>query len=179
MQQLVWSPDGQWFVGTANGLGPFWNVGRVSAQAGAISAVSETSRYNCTPDWMLDSQHVVYARGIVPEEGGWAELWLAGSDGQQPQLLYAEEHRHIYGGCASPDGNYFLFTRSDIDLGQVDNSNTRLAIIRRADTPMIGGEDPSRPAHDPRVRRGPVLDLSSGWEPHWTYAEPASARVDR
>src|SRR5437867_9823404 len=29
VQQLVWSPDGRAFVGTANGLGPYWNIGRL------------------------------------------------------------------------------------------------------------------------------------------------------
>ncbi len=68
--QLVWSPDGKRFVGTANGLGPYWNIGCLDLGLGEIRAVSETDRYNCTPDWTPDSQHVVYARGIIPEKGG-------------------------------------------------------------------------------------------------------------
>ena len=54
-------------------------------------------------------------------------------------MLCAEEGRHLYGACSSPDGNYLLFTRSEADLGKVDNSRTRLAIIRLADAPIVGG----------------------------------------
>ena len=155
VQQLVGSPDGNWFVGTANGLGPFWNIGVLNPVAGEITAVSETERYNCTPDWAPDSQHVVYARGIVPEKGGRAELWSGRRDGQERRRLYAEEGRHIYGACSSPDGRYVVFTRSEEDLGKV--MSTTLAIIRwpKADS-TTGG--------NPAVR----LDLGPGWEPHWT-----------
>ena len=117
VQQLVWSPDGKWFLGTANQLGEYWNIGRLSLDTGEIHAVSETDRYNCTPDWGPDSQEVVYARGIQPalEKDGRAELWLAGSDGKQKQMLFAEGGRHIYGACLSPDGKYCVFTRSTDD----------------------------------------------------------------
>jgi Tol biopolymer transport system component len=170
VQQLAWSPDGRSFAGTANGLGPYWNIGRLDARSQQILAVSETERYNCTPDWMPDSQGILYARGTVPEAGNWAELWLAGADGKSRRRLYAEHKRHIYGGCPSPDGRYLLFTRSEVDLGRVDNSRTRMAIIRMANTPMVGGEDGQARAEVPAARRGPILDLSWGWEPHWTYA---------
>ncbi|HZW30942.1 MAG TPA: hypothetical protein VFF52_09565 [Isosphaeraceae bacterium] len=170
VQQLAWSPDGRSFAGTANGLGPYWNIGRLDDQSGQIVAVSETERYNCTPDWMPDSRGILYSRGITPEAGGWAELWLAGADGASRRRLYAEPKRHIYGGCASPDGRYLLFTRSEVDLGRVDNSRTRLALIRMADTPMVRGDDGPARGGDSSPRRGPLLDLSWGWEPHWTYA---------
>lgn len=52
VSQLSWSPDGQWFTGTVDHLGPFWNIARMNAETGDISAVSETDRYNCTPDWV-------------------------------------------------------------------------------------------------------------------------------
>lgn len=171
VQHLTWSPDGQWLVGTANGLGPYWNIGRVSARTGEINAASETDRYNCTPDWMPDGQHIIYARGIIPESGGWAELWMASADGRRHELLYSERGRHIYGGCAAPDGDYFIFTRSVDDLGGDENRRTRMALIRRADTPIRG--DAADTGGRGRVlgRRGPVLDLSWGFEPHWTYAE--------
>jgi Tol biopolymer transport system component len=171
VQQLVWSPDGQAFVGTANGLGPFWNIGRLDAKSGEIRPVSETERYNCTPDWAPDSRHIVYARGIVPEVRGRAELWVASLDGTERQTLYAEEGRHIYGGCISPDGRYALFTRSVEDLGKVDNSRTTMAIIRRADTPMIGDESAGLRQRFPNATSGPRLDLGAGWEPHWTMGE--------
>lgn len=58
VQQLTWLPDGRWFAGTANGLGVAWTVGRLDAESGRINAVSETDRYNCTPDWLGDSRRV-------------------------------------------------------------------------------------------------------------------------
>ena len=170
VQQLVWSPDGKWFIGTANGLGQYWNIGRIDGITGKVNAVGETQRYNCTPDWMPDSAHVIYSRGIIPEVGGWAQLWVADGDGQNKRLLYAEDGRHIYGGCVSPDGQYILFTRSQQDLGEVDNSKTTMAIIRFQDTPVIAGKNEALRKAYPGAGEGPVLQLSNGWEPHWTYA---------
>jgi Tol biopolymer transport system component len=170
VQQLVWSPDGKQFAGTANGLGVAWTIGCLDAESGQIHAVSETDRYNCTPDWLPDSEHIIYSRGIVPDRAGWAQLWVAKADGTGRQLLYAEPGRHMYGGCVSPDGRYVLFTRSEVDLGQVDNSRTRMALIRRQDTPMIGGTDKSLQREFPNARSGPLLDLGPGWEPNWTFA---------
>jgi Tol biopolymer transport system component len=171
VQQLVWSPDGASFAGTTNGLGPYWNIGRLEAKTGTLNAVSETERYNCTPDWRPDSRSILYSRGIVPETGGFAEIWMGSVDGKEKTMLCAEEGRHLYGACSSPDGNYVLFTRSEVDLGRVDNSRTRLAVIRFADTPMDIGESSTPSQRFPIARRGPVLDLSWGWEPHWTAAD--------
>jgi Tol biopolymer transport system component len=170
VQQLVWSPDGKWFIGTANGLGQYWNIGRLNESTGEINVVSETDRYNCTPDWLGDSRRVVYSRGIIPSVGGWAQLWVADGDGREKRVLYAEEGRHIYGGCVSPDGKYVLFTRSQQDLGEVDNSLTTMAIIRFQDAPVIMGKNEALRKDYPNANNGPVLHLSWGWEPHWTYA---------
>jgi Tol biopolymer transport system component len=171
VQQLVWAPDGRAFTGTANGLGPFWNVAWLDAAGASIGAVSETERYNCTPDWLPDSRHVLYARGIVPKQKGRAQLWVASAEGRERRLLYAEEKRHIYGGCASPDGNFLLFTRSVEDLGAVGKSETTMAVIRWTDTPMLGDDSadlkPQYPAAKPPCR----LELGPGWEPHWTDNE--------
>ena len=142
----------------------------MDAATGAINATSETDRYNCTPDWMPDSQHVLYARGIIPQEGGWAEMWVAGGNGTEKRLLYAEEGRHVYGACASPDGRYLVFTRSKDDLGGKDSTGTRMTLIRWADTPMLGGGSDKLEKRCPGAKRGPRLDLSWGWEPHWTSA---------
>jgi Tol biopolymer transport system component len=171
VEQLVWSPDGKWFAGTANGLGQFWTIGRLNAETGEINAASETDRYNCTPDWLPDSEWIIYSRGIIPEIGGWAELWVTKGDAKERRLIYAEEGRHMYGGCVSPDGEYVLFTRSVEDLGRVDNSKTSMAIIRWRDAPMVGGQSESLLKKYPGACRGPMLDLSWGWEPHWTYTE--------
>lgn len=172
VQQLSWSPDGRWFCATANGLGPYWAIGRIDAQTGALNAASETDRYNCTPDWFPDSNHIVYSRGIVPDKGGWAELWEAVGDGSGRRMLYAEENRHLYGGALSPDGRYLLFTRSVEDLGKVDHSQTRMAVIRLADAPMIGGPGGALCARFPEAKSGPCLDLGAGWEPAWTNTDP-------
>lgn len=154
VQQLVWSPDGRWFTGTANGLGPFWNIALLDARDGSCRALSEPDRYNCTPDWRGDANGVVYARGIIPAQGGRAELWWAPVTTSAPRRLHAEADRHIYGACSSPDGRHLLFTRSVADLGKVDHSETTLALIRWP----TGTDDTS----------GPRLDLGPGWEPHWS-----------
>src|SRR4030095_12931608 len=105
--------------GTHTWRAPCGKIGRLPNGEGKINAVSETDRYNCTPDWCPDSRHILYARGIIPKQGGRAQLWVASDDGREKNLLYAEEGRHIYGACASPDAKYLLFTRSVEDLGTV------------------------------------------------------------
>jgi WD40-like Beta Propeller Repeat len=176
VQQLAWSPDGRYFTGTANGLGQFWNIGVLDAAGEKICAASETERYNCTPDWMPDSRHVLYARGIIPNDGGRAELWMATLDGRKKEMLYAEGGRHVYGGAASPDGRYFLFTRSEEDLGKVDHAKTTMAVIRAADTPMRGDENSGLRRRFLEAKHALRLDLGPGWEPHWTHAEIPSAK---
>jgi Tol biopolymer transport system component len=169
--QVVWSPNERAFVGTANGLGEFWNIGVVDATSGKISTVSETERYNCTPDWMPDSRHVLYARGTVPRLNERAQLWIAAPDGRDRRMLYAEAGRHIYGGAASPDERYLLFCRCVEDLGKVNYAKTSMAIIRTADTPMLGDEDAALRKRFPDAKPALRLDLGPGWEPHWTRAD--------
>ncbi len=171
VEQLVWSPDGQGLAGTANGLGPYWNIGCLSTSGGPIRAISETERYNCTPDWWPDSRQVLYARGIIPEQKGLAQLWIANADGEQRRLLYAEHGRHIYGACASPDAKYLLFTRSVEDLGAVGKSQTTMAIVRVPDTPMIDDPTGALQQLHPGAQKVLRLDLGPGWEPHWTYSQ--------
>lgn len=171
VQQLGWSPDGHAFTGTANGLGPFWNIAALPATNGIATGVSESERYNCTPDWCPDSRRIVYSRGIVPQQPGHAELWVADTDGRNRAMLYAESERHIYGACPSPDGKFLLFTRSVADLGAVGKSQTTLAVVRWADTPMRGDDSPDLRARYPDAKPAHRLDLGPGWEPHWTLAE--------
>ena len=95
-------------------------------------------------------------------------MWEASLEDAPRQTLYAEEGRHIYGACVSPDTRYLLFTRSVEDLGKVDNSRTTMAIIRRSDTPMIGDDSAGLRQRFPTASTGPRLDLGWGWEPHWT-----------
>jgi Tol biopolymer transport system component len=161
----VWAPDGQRFVGTANGLGQFWNIGVLDLGTGQLRAVSETERYNCTPNWWPDSQSVVYARGIIPEKDGRAELWVASADGKERRRIYAEDGRHIYGACPAPDGKYVMFTRSLEDLGKV--VSTEMSIIRWPAAPS--------PGSPPGSTEAPIrVDLGPGWEPHWTSADVLS-----
>jgi Tol biopolymer transport system component len=174
VQQLGWSSDSKWFTGTANGLGPYWNIARMDARTGQVNAVSETDRYSCTPDWMNDSERLIYSRGIIPDRGGFAELWIAGGDGKPRSVVYAEDKRHVYGGCISPDGRHVLFTRSEADLGKVDNSRTSMSIIRLADAPVVVGDTTELRSRFPTARSGPRVDLSWGWEPHWTKADVAA-----
>jgi WD40 repeat protein len=168
VEQLTWSPDGKYLTGTANGLGQYWNIAQLSFETGDIQCVSETDRYNCTPDWLPDSQHILYSRGIIPQAGGHAELWMASLDGKKRRMVYAEETRHIYGGCASPDGHFVVFTRSTGDLGPVENTATVMALIRLSDSPLVGDISEALKVRFPEAKHGPRLDLPPGWEPHWT-----------
>jgi Tol biopolymer transport system component len=162
VQQLVWAPNGRAFTGTGNGLGPFWNIGVVEVTGSKIVGISDPTRYNCTPDWMPDSNWILYAHGIVGGQSGFAQLWRAASDGSQRELLYAEDNTHIYGGCSSPDGKFLLFTRSTEDLGGQENKRISMSIIRLRDTPL------EVHANSTAV---PRLELGAGWEPHWTVHE--------
>jgi Tol biopolymer transport system component len=170
VEQLFWSPDGKWFTGTANGLGEHWAIGRMSAATGELNRVSDGDCFNCTSDWFPDSRQVVYSKGH-PKTEGWAQLWRADGDGKSKSMLYGEIGRHAYGGALSPDGAYVLFTRSEEDLGQVDNSRTTIAIFRLKDAPVVAGKSDVLRKQYPAAKEGPVLDLGPGWEPHWTLAE--------
>jgi Tol biopolymer transport system component len=170
VEQLFWSPDGRWLVGTANGLGEHWAIGRIDALTGELNRVSDGNCFNCTPDWFPDSRRVVYSKGH-PLTEGWAQLWMAEGNGEGKRMLYGEIGRHIYGGSISPDGRYVLFTRSREDLGKVDNSYTEMALIRLEDTPIVGGKSEALQGQYPKAKSGPVLELSGGWEPHWTAAQ--------
>ncbi len=168
--QLSWAPDGSALTGTANGLGEFWNIGSLDATGKRkIQAVSETDRYNCTPDWLHDSKSIIYARGIIPAEGGFAELWKAAADGRgKPELVYADGENHIYGAADSPDGKYYIFTRSAKDMTDVNGRTATIHIIRAADAPMIANptEDMKKRYKKakadyrlrPRSRLGTILD---------------------
>ncbi len=169
VQQLVWSPDGKGLVGTANGLGEQWAIGRMDAVTAELNRVSDGNCFNCTPDWFPDSRRVIYSKGH-PLTEGWAQLWWAKSDGTDKRMLYGEIERHIYGGALSPDGNYVLFTKSREDLGKVDNSFTSMALMRLQDAPLIGGKSAVLRKQYPDAKSGPILELSWGWEPHWTFA---------
>jgi Tol biopolymer transport system component len=170
VEQLFWSPDARWLTGTANGLGEHWAIGRMSASTGELNRVSDGDCFNCTSDWFPDSRRIVYSKGH-PKTEGWAQLWRSDGEGREKGMLYGEIGRHVYGGFISPDGKYVLFTRSEEDLGTVDNSKTTISLMRLRDAPIVGGKSEILRKQYPAAKDGPVLNLSSGWEPHWTTAE--------
>ncbi len=101
----------------------------------------------------------------------WARLWVAGTQGEGRAMVYAEQGRHIYGACASPEAKYLLFTRSVEDLGAIGKSQTTLAVLRWSDTPMLGDDNPALRREFPDAKPAHWLDLGPGWEPHWTYRD--------
>jgi Tol biopolymer transport system component len=175
-QQLNWSPDGKRLCATANGLGKYWNVASMDVATGAVSVIGESELYNCTPFWLPDSRHVSYARGIAEgERDGRAWLEVADYEGKDHRVIYAEKGRHVYGSRVSPDGKYVVFTRSVADLGEAGGAGVEVALMRLEDAPIIVGfsdeERARRGLPAPNPKKGPVLHLGLGWEPHWTFAE--------
>jgi Tol biopolymer transport system component len=186
-QQLYWSPDGNWLTATANAFGETWTVVRMSVATGEANAVAKFQ--NCTPDWHPDSRHIIYssrpahqedsdggqmAKAVGQKPGyGWTQLWMCDGEGRSPALVYGEDGRHIYGGAVSPDGKYFVFTRSLTD-GNEDTAE--VGLMRAVDAPTIAGESRALRKLHPRTKDGPVLALGPGWEPHWTYARIGGPR---
>lgn len=178
-QQLFWSPDGKWFTGPANTYGENWTVIRLNAFTGDVNPVNKFQ--NCTADWSPDSRRVIFssrpadqgdeaglgkAVGQKPEYG-WTQLMIAGGDGGNRMLIYGEDGKHIYGGALSPDSKYVLFTRSSRDGGRDDGF---INVMRLRDAPTIGGASVTLRKKYPQAKDGPILPLTLGWEPHWTYA---------
>jgi len=183
-QQLTWSPDGKWLSGVSNSFGAAWSVARMNATTGEANAVSTTD--NCTPDWFPDSRRMIFsnrhASDIALGKSGWTQLWMADADGKNPQLVYAEDGRHIYGGHVSPDGKYVLFTGNVQEDGDPNHGGAPMALMRIADAPIVDGDSATIRKLHPNAKPGPVLTLPSGWEPCWTFSErPAgsAAKSDR
>jgi Tol biopolymer transport system component len=169
-QQLGWSQDGKWFCGVSNHFGENWTVVRMSLDGSAINPVN--SFQNCTPDWHPDSKRVIFSHRPDNQGGyGWTQLWMADGDGKNRHLIFGWDGRHIYGGAASPDGKYILFTASGKDGGGSEESGAPMCLMRAEDIPTIQGESQTLRKLHPDTRDGPVLDLPVGWEPHWTYTE--------
>ncbi len=98
-QQMIWSPDGKWLTGVANSFDTGWTVVRMEVATGAINPVSKVDC--CTPDWFPDSSTMIFSN----RAHDWTQLWMADGAGKERRLIFAEDGRHIYGGCVSPDGN--------------------------------------------------------------------------
>lgn len=177
-QQSTWSPDGRWLVGVANSFGTSWSIARMNIEGGAPGAVNRIDC--CTPDWFPDSTNVVFSwRPPKPDgsEGPWTQLWRADAGGASRQLLYAEDGRHVYGGCVSPDGHYVLFTGNAVEDGDPANGGGPMGLMRLADAPILGGDSVEMRTRHPGARRGPVLVLPAGWEPHWTGGEAPAGKA--
>jgi Tol biopolymer transport system component len=182
-QQLFWSPDGKFLVGTANVAGREWNILVYDIARGHTEIISRS--LNCTPDWFPDSSACLYSHrnpNIGSDDRGqrstamgenpaysWTMLMRADREGRERNLLVAEQYRHLYFGCLSPDGKYLIYTRLETD----DELLGPLAVVRTADTPIIDGEWQLLARRYRNSGSGPVLrlELPPGFEPHWTYAE--------
>jgi len=163
-QQMIWSPDGKWLTGVANSFDTGWTVVRIEVATGAINPVSKADC--CTPDWFPDSSTIVFSN----RAHDWTQLWMADGEGKERRLIFAEDGRHIYGGCVSPDGNYVLFTGNKEEDGDPTNAGAPMGLLRLRDAPMVTGVSLAARKEHPGARDGPVLPLPSGWEPHWTSA---------
>ena len=168
-QQLFRSPDGKWFCGVTNHFGENWTVARIDVATGQINAVHKFR--SCTPDWFGDSKGLIFSHRPGNQEGyGFTQLWMTDGDGKDSQLVYGQDGRHIYGGALSPDDRYVLMTAGPKDGSGADKDGGAIGIMRLADVPTIGGASEALRKVHGKTKDGPVVWLSKGWEPHWTYA---------
>jgi dipeptidyl aminopeptidase/acylaminoacyl peptidase len=131
---------------------------------GAINPVSKGDC--CTPDWFPDSSAIIFSN----RAHDWTQLWMADGEGKDRRLIFAEDGRHIYGGCVSPDGKYVLFTGNKEEDGDPMNAGAPMGLLRLRDAPIVTGASLAARREHPDAKDGPVLTLPSGWEPHWTSA---------
>jgi Tol biopolymer transport system component len=168
-QQMTWSPDGKWLLGVSNGFDAAWGVGRLEIDTGKAGRIMSPDC--CTPDWLPDCRDVIHSNRPSGQQGyGWTQLWLSSADGRTHRLVYGEDGRHIYGGCASPDGRYVLFTGNDSEDGDPSHEGSAMGLMRLADAPTIGGASPALRKLHGKTKDGPVLTLPKAFEPHWTSA---------
>ncbi len=190
--QIGWSPDGSQLCGTANIAGRDWNIVVYDLKTGQNRTISRV--LNCTPDWFPDSSACVYSHrnpALVSDDGGaqarkigqdlgssWTMLMRADAQGKQPQtLVVAEQYRHLYFACLSPDNKYVIYCRPERD----SQLTGPMAVVRLADTPILEGEWKAVEGQYAKgAKRGPVLhlDLPAAFAPHWTYAEIAAPKAN-
>jgi Tol biopolymer transport system component len=172
-QQVTWSPDGRWLSGVSNSFGESWSVAILEIATGKAHAVSGADC--CTPDWFPDSSRLVFSQrptAQAEQDGtGWTQLWMADSEGRNRRLVYGEEGRHVYGGQVSPNGKFVVFTDNVQAVADPRHAGAAMRLLRLADAPIIGGLSPELLKQHPEAKRGPVLELPTGWEPCWTAAE--------
>ncbi len=191
----VWSPDGKRICGAANILPGKTRLGKgIEYPLGVGKMVSldiETGKRTAMarfPDWTsvwaTDSNgdwfqggtprilHSANNYGICPAY--YAILWRSGLEGKPSELVFAEDKKHIWSGCTSPDDKYAIFVIG----GETWPLQGKMTIIRLADAPIARGRSPLfhevLTDHFPNLKKGPVMDLHNvpeGFEPHWTQAE--------
>lgn len=181
-QQLWWSPDGKELCGTANVEGRDSNIVTYGVESGKLKII--TRALNCTPDWFPDSRGCIYSHrnpSLVSDDGGkaerlgnrsnysWTMIMMADREGKDRKLVVAEQYRHLYFACPSPDNKYVIYCRPEKD-GSLTGP---MAVIRLADTPIIDGSwQAVENQYAKNAKRGPILhlDLPASFDPHWTYA---------
>ncbi len=174
-QQLFWSPDGKWFCGVANHQDEMWTVVRMNVATGEMNPVNTFQ--NCTPDWFPDSKRIIFSYRPGNQDGyGFTQLWMADGDGNNRQLVFGQDGKHIYGGATSPDSKYALFTIGAEDGAGAEKDGAPIGIMRMTGAPTIAGESKALRKIHPKTKDEPVLVLQSGWEPHWTYADVAARK---
>ena len=172
-QQVTWSPNGAGSRAcrTRSGKAGAWPSSRSRRER--RNAVSGADC--CTPDWFPDSSRLVFSQRPTAQAEqagtGWTQLWMADSEGRNRRLVYGEEGRHVYGGQVSPDGKYVVFTDNVQAVADRRHTGAAMRLLRLADAPIIGGLSPELLKQHPEAKRGPVIELPTGWEPCWTAAE--------
>ena len=58
-----------------------------------------------------------------------------------------------------------------MDGAGAESTGAPICIMRLADAPTIAGPSQELRSVHPKTKDGPVLEIGSGWEPFWTYAE--------
>lgn len=183
--QIGWSPDGSELCGTANIAGRDWNIVVYDLKTEKTNCISRV--LNCTPDWFPNSGACIYSHrnpGLVSDDDGaqarkigqdlgssWTMLMRAGAHGEPPQtLVVAEQYRHLYFACLSPDSKYVIYCRPERD----SQLTGPMAVVRLADTPILDGDwKAAEEQYAKGAKRGPILHLAlpDAFDPHWTYAE--------
>ena len=147
-------PTGWARTGTSAG----WTAGQRSRSPRSARPNGTTAR----PDWMPDSRSTALRAGHVPETDGRAQLWIASGRRRGPaHALRRGRTAHLRRLRPRPTGEYLLFTPQRRGPRQVDHSRRPRAIVRMADTPMLGDDDDAlrkhvsrRQARDPRSTSG-------------------------
>lgn len=172
-QQLSWSDDGKWFCGVANAAVE-WTIVRMNAENGQLNVIHPFQ--SCTPEWFTDSHRLIYSSRPAGQSGhdgyGYTQLWMSDGEGTKNRLVFGEDGYHIYGGEASPNGKYALFSKLESDGGGSDKSGAPIYLMRLEDAPTIKGDSRDLRKVHPSTKDGTVLNLGiTGWEPEWTNAE--------